>query len=55
MGKMMFDLVCRQCGRRSQRRWPKDEVVVATECPKCGTGMSVVGIAFFAEPEKAAA
>jgi hypothetical protein len=55
MGEMMFDLVCRQCGLRSHRRWLKDEVVCATQCPRCGTGMSVVGIAFFAEPETAAA
>jgi len=52
---MVFDLVCRQCGRRSQRRWPKAEVVSVTECPGCGTGMSVIGIAFFAEAEQAAA
>lgn len=52
---MVFDLVCRQCGDRSQRRWLKVDLVSVTECPSCGTGMSVIGIAFFAEPARAAA
>jgi hypothetical protein len=52
---MVFDLVCRQCGRRVERRWPKGHVVSVTECPICRTGMSVIGIAFFAEPAQAAA
>lgn len=51
----MFDLVCRRCGRRSQRRWLKGDVVSVTECPVCRTGMSVIGIAFFAEPQPQAA
>jgi len=52
---MVFDLVCRQCGERSQRRWLKVETVSVTDCPNCGAGMSVIGIAFFAEPDEAAA
>ena len=52
---MVFDLVCPRCGRRSQRRFVKGEVVTVTECPMCRSGMSVIGIAFFAEPERAAA
>ncbi len=52
---MVFDLVCRQCGRRSQRRWTRGDQVLVTECPVCRIGMSVIGIAFFAAPEQQAA
>lgn len=55
VSEMVFDLVCRQCGWRAQRRWMKGDAVSVTECPVCRTGMSVIGIAFFAEPEQAAA
>ena len=54
---MMFDLVCRHCGRREQRRWESRKSVSATYCQFCKHGMSVVGIAFFvpAQHEQAAA
>jgi hypothetical protein len=55
MSEMVFDLVCRQCGRRSQRRWTRGELVSVTECPVCRVGMSVIGIAFFAPPPQQAA
>jgi hypothetical protein len=45
---MMFDLVCQQCGRREQRRWESRDSVSVTYCRFCKTGMSVIGIAFFA-------
>lgn len=45
---MMFDLVCRHCGRRETRRWESRESVAVTNCRMCKLGMSVVGIAFFA-------
>lgn len=48
MADMMFDLLCQQCGRREQRRWESRESVSVTYCRSCRTGMSVVGIAFFA-------
>jgi hypothetical protein len=47
MADMMFDLVCRHCGRRDQRRWETRKSVTATFCQSCKRGMSVVGIAFF--------
>jgi hypothetical protein len=55
VSEMVFDLVCRQCGRRSQRHWLQGEAVSVTECPMCRAGMSVIGIAFFAEAEQTAA
>jgi hypothetical protein len=57
MADMMFDLVCKHCGRRDQRRWESRKNVTATFCPVCKRGMSVVGIAFFVptQPEQAAA
>ena len=48
MADMMFDLVCRHCGRRETRRWESRESVAVTNCRMCKLGMSVVGIAFFA-------
>jgi hypothetical protein len=50
MADMMFDLVCQHCGRREVRRWEKAETVTVTYCRFCRHGMSVVGIAFFAQP-----
>jgi hypothetical protein len=49
---MMFDLVCQHCGRREQRRWESRESVSVTFCRFCRTGMSVVGIAFFASHQR---
>ena len=57
MADMMFDLVCRHCGRRDQRRWESRKSVTVTLCATCKRGMSVVGIAFFvpSQHEQAAA
>ena len=57
MADMMFDLECRHCGRRAQRRWESRKSVSVTLCTTCKRGMSVVGIAFFvaSQPEQAAA
>ena len=54
---MMFDLVCRGCGRRESRKWESRKSVAVTICRFCNRGMSVIGIAFFAPAatEKAAA
>jgi len=51
---MVFDLLCRRCGRRDQRTWTSAETVTVTPCGACDQGMSVVGIAFF-QPARAAA
>jgi hypothetical protein len=55
MANMMFDLVCRHCGRRELRRWESRESVAVTYCRLCKRGMSVVGIAFFAPTTEQAA
>jgi hypothetical protein len=57
MAEMMFDLVCRGCGRRESRKWESRKSVAVTICRFCNRGMSVIGIAFFAPAatEKAAA
>lgn len=55
MANMMFDLVCRHCGRRELRRWESRESVAVTYCRFCKRGMSVVGIAFFAPATEQAA
>jgi hypothetical protein len=57
MAEMMFDLICRSCGRRESRRWESRKSVTVTFCRSCNRGMSVIGIAFFAPTpaEKAAA
>jgi hypothetical protein len=47
MGEMAFDLRCRRCDCRHQRRWHSHETVTATPCPSCREAMMVVGIAFF--------
>ena len=53
MAAMMFDLLCQQCGQREQRRWESRESVSVTYCRSCRTGMSVIGIAFFAPNQRA--
>jgi hypothetical protein len=54
MADMMFDLECKHCGRRDQRRWETRKSVTVTFCKRCKRAMSVVGIAFF-QPEQTAA
>ncbi len=53
MGDMMFDLVCQRCGHRDARRWSRGDAVTVTYCRSCRHGMSVVGIAFFAQTSPA--
>ena len=49
LSDMMFDLRCQGCGRRETRRWASREAVSVTYCRFCKQGMSVMGIAFFAQ------
>ncbi|HYM50373.1 MAG TPA: hypothetical protein VET65_07330 [Candidatus Limnocylindrales bacterium] len=47
---MIFDLVCRRCGAYAQSRWDPSGQVAPTACRSCGSGMTVIGIDFPADP-----